>query len=257
MATVSPLLHAGPATAFDMTVSDPRPAPASRKRSRSMIFEEEKEYEEHWGGRTDGRASDSPDESSGLEDLKRTRTTSDLDALGVVPASEAWQLQSVATDLLTSADAAVPNALKHYVAGRSPIVLCVLEHVDIHYQLLCAALPALHARFPTAQPLLLTRSPSYALPHLSPTPPPFPILPAQGYPHNHYLKLGLLHPLGGGQAAMDALVVLDARGRRRLVLPFGWGAGRHVGEAVGGREVQERLMAILGEALQELECESG
>ncbi|OJD32781.1 uba3-binding protein but1 o42666 [Diplodia corticola] len=255
MAAVSPFTHPGPTNAFNMAVSDPQPAPTTRKRSRSMIFEEEQNSEVQCGSRTDGESGNTPQDSPGTEGLKRTRTTSELDALGVIPASEAWQLQSVATDLLTSADATAPNALRHYVAGRSLIVLCVLEHVDIHYRLLCAALPALHARFPTVQPLLLTRSPSYALPHLSPTPPPFPTLPAQGHPHNHYLKLGLLHPLGGGQAAMDALVVLDPRGRRRLVLPFGWGAGRHVGEAVGGCEVQERLMAVLSEALRELEGE--
>ncbi|KAL0257880.1 hypothetical protein SLS55_007047 [Diplodia seriata] len=100
-----------------------------------MIFEEERGYEEHWGSRTDGEGS-STQGSPGTEGLKRTRTTSELDALSVIPPDEAWQLQSVAADLLTSADAAAPNSLRHYVAGRSLTVLCVLEHVDIHYQLL-------------------------------------------------------------------------------------------------------------------------
>ncbi|KAI5850058.1 hypothetical protein BZA05DRAFT_400764 [Tricharina praecox] len=37
-------------------------------------------------------------------------------------------------------------------------------------------------------------------------------------------RLGLLHPLGGGRVALDAVVVLDAEGRARMVLPIGWGA---------------------------------
>ena len=37
-------------------------------------------------------------------------------------------------------------------------------------------------------------------------------------------RLGLLHPLGGGRVALDVVVVLDAEGRVRIVLPIGWGA---------------------------------
>lgn len=37
------------------------------------------------------------------------------------------------------------------------------------------------------------------------------------------LSLGLLHPLGGGRQALDAIVVLDKESRRRMVLPVGWG----------------------------------
>ncbi|KAI5818392.1 hypothetical protein BZA77DRAFT_243577 [Pyronema omphalodes] len=36
-------------------------------------------------------------------------------------------------------------------------------------------------------------------------------------------NLGLLHPLGGGRVALDAIVVLDAESRARMVLPIGWG----------------------------------
>lgn len=129
-----------------------------------------------------------------------------------------------------------------------------VTHQPISLHANSAALPHLHRLSPTLQPILLTRDPSFALPHLSPAP-PFPLLAAKGHPQNHFLKLGLLHPLGGGQAAMDALVVLDARGRRRLVLPFGWGAGRHVGKAVGGDMVQERLMEVLRTGVEELERE--
>lgn len=45
---------------------------------------------------------------------------------------------------------------------------------------------------------------------------------------SHFLKLGLLHPLGGGQQPLDALVLIDHAGLRRLVLPYGWGIGKHV-----------------------------
>lgn len=36
-------------------------------------------------------------------------------------------------------------------------------------------------------------------------------------------RMGLLHPLGGGRTALDAVVVLDAESRARIVLPLGWG----------------------------------
>jgi hypothetical protein len=45
-------------------------------------------------------------------------------------------------------------------------------------------------------------------------------------------RLGLLHPLGGGRTALDAIVVLDAESRARMVLPIGWGAR---GDDVGNR----------------------
>ncbi|KAL7267687.1 hypothetical protein RUND412_009714 [Rhizina undulata] len=37
------------------------------------------------------------------------------------------------------------------------------------------------------------------------------------------LSLGLLHPLGGGRQALDAIVVLDRDSRKRMILPVGWG----------------------------------
>lgn len=72
---------------------------------------------------------------------------------------------------------------------------------------------------------------------------------------NYFLKLGLLHPLGGGNEPLDAIVVLDANHRRRLIVPFGWGAGRHIFDAAGGRIVQERLMHALEAGLVELQNE--
>jgi len=73
--------------------------------------------------------------------------------------------------------------------------------------------------------------------------------------YNHFVKLGLLHPLGGGSYPLDALVVLDTKGRRRLVLPFGWGAGRHAGNIGGGKTVQKTLMDMLKKCVQQLRLE--
>jgi hypothetical protein len=65
----------------------------------------------------------------------------------------------------------------------------------------------------------------------------------------------LLHPLGGGKQPLDAIVVLDAEGKRRLVLPFGWGAGRHVSDRVAGAAVKERYSEILLDSIKALEAE--
>lgn len=57
-------------------------------------------------------------------------------------------------------------------------------------------------------------------------------------------NLGLLHPLGGGRVALDAIVVLDAESRARMVLPIGWGVrgasedGANLWENVMGRVVR-------------------
>ncbi|EKG14790.1 hypothetical protein MPH_08065 [Macrophomina phaseolina MS6] len=130
-----------------MNLHDPAPpAPTNRKRSRSMIFEEDGEQEkqpQRWGNGTNGHTSGSTTaQTNGTEELKRTRTTGELDALGVIPSSEAWQLQGVTTDLLTAADAASAGGLRSYVSGRSLVVLCVLEHVDVQYHLLWYVLNA-------------------------------------------------------------------------------------------------------------------
>lgn len=78
-----------------------------------------------------------------------------------------------------------------------------------------------------------------------------PLIQAVGSGYNHFVRLGLLHPLGGGEYPLDALVVIDARGKRRLVLPFGWGAGKHAGTPAG-RIVQTRLMDLLRHCVEKL-----
>jgi len=64
--------------------------------------------------------------------------------------------------------------------------------------------------------------------------------------------LGLLHPLGGGRQALDAIVVLDSQFRRRMLLPLGWGPTSRseddVDEVVGGdgqREVQRVIREVV------------
>jgi hypothetical protein len=82
-----------------------------------------------------------------------------------------------------------------------------------------------------------------------------PVVEATGQPANHFLKLGLLHPLGGGQQPLDAIVIIDMAGRRRLVLPYGWGAGRQVGDESVGPFVLNTFSSILRESVEALEHE--
>lgn len=49
--------------------------------------------------------------------------------------------------------------------------------------------------------------------------------------------------------------MLDANGKRRLVLPFGWGAGRHVVDPVAGVAIKERYSEILRDSIKALEAE--
>ena len=113
-------------------------------------------------------------------------------------------------------------------------------------------LPELYHTAPSLQALVLCRDPSTHALSTSPTTSySLPLIQAVGSGYNHFVRLGLLHPLGAGQLPLDALVVLDARGRRRLLLPFGWGAGRHAG-APGGKLVQNTLMGLLKRCVETL-----
>ena len=70
-----------------------------------------------------------------------------------------------------------------------------------------------------------------------------------------FLKLGLLHPLGGGQQPLDAMVIVDHNMLRRLVLPFGWGAGKHVEDLVTGPAVRQRFAGMILDGLFQLSKE--
>lgn len=54
--------------------------------------------------------------------------------------------------------------------------------------------------------------------------------------------LGLLHPLGGGRAPLDAVVVVDEEGRARMVLPVGWAGRGADGETCVLRNVVARVV---------------
>lgn len=83
---------------------------------------------------------------------------------------------------------------------------------------------------------------------------PIPIVQPSS-PSTYFTSLGLLHPLGGGREPLDALVLIDRQGKRRLVMPFGWGAGRYVLDTAGGSMVRARMMEILSKAVGEAEME--
>jgi len=216
-------------------------------------------------------ASTAPDTSSleptthhAGDQLKRTRTEDELDPIDLFPAAKAWPIDIAG--ILSSPMLRKPldsNLVPHdnfgnHTVGKSIYVICVQGACQLHYDLLCKALPDLYAVSPNLQALVLCRNPSTHIPSTS-TPFSLPLIEAVGGSYNHFVRLGLLHPLGGGQDPLDALVLLDALGRRRLLLPFGWGAGRHVGAVGGGRIVQGRFMDALTGCIRGLieESQSG
>ena len=114
-------------------------------------------------------------------------------------------------------------------------------------------LPELYAISPSIQTLVLCRDPATHTPTVFTTI-SLPLVQAVSPSCNHFVRLGLLHPSGGGEQPLDALVVVDSKAKRRLVLPFGWGAGKHAGTPAGG-VVQTRLIELLRNCVQTLERE--
>ncbi|KAF2109124.1 hypothetical protein BDV96DRAFT_469122, partial [Lophiotrema nucula] len=194
----------------------------NRKRSR-LALEEDDDDDEH--------RSQAPLPSPALADtLKRSRTESELDSLDMVAPAHAWSVD-VAAILSSPTFDGAPGRAAHnngdrFAADASIIVFCVQGNLQLHYDLLCAALPELYTLSPSLQALVLCCDPASHVPSAS-TPSSLPLIQAVAPEYNHFVKLGLSHPLGGGHLPLDALVVVDPRARRRLVLPFGWGAGRH------------------------------
>jgi len=195
------------------------------------------------------------------EPLKRTKTDNELDAVDIIPIAEAWPVDIAS--ILSSPTLMKPvetglqahNNFGNYREGSSMFVLCVQGDYQLHYDLLCSILPDLYSISPSLQALVLCRNPSSHSPSASASF-SLPLIQAVGLSYNHFVRLGLLHPLGGGQCPLDALVLVDSRGRRRLLLPFGWGAGRHVADIGGGKTVQDRLMDLLTKAVGELQKET-
>ncbi|KAF2033773.1 hypothetical protein EK21DRAFT_57795 [Setomelanomma holmii] len=223
----------------------------SRKRSRLTIDSDDDEAQ--W------RREPSPVHSVLSDTLKRSRTQCELDELAIVDAVEAWAVDVDA--ILASKRIAKPlgggldahDNWERYCKGQSMVVLCVQGNVQTHYDLLCSALPDLYTLSPSLQALVLCHDPQAHNPSSS-APFSLPMVQAVDPPNNHFVRLGLLHPLGGGKFPLDALVVLDRCGRRRLVLPFGWGAGKHACTPAG-RSIRTRFMDLLRSCVETLERE--
>ena len=239
----------------------------SRKRSRLAIDEDEEAIQR--------RREPSPTLSVLSDTLKRSRTQCELDELDIIGVEDAWSVDVDA--ILASKRIARPlngrleahDNWQRYRKGESIIVLCVQGNVQTHYDLLwydrpmpsqtqaltsnSSAIPDLYSLSPSLQAFVLCHDPDTHNPS-STAPFSLPLIQAVEPSNNHFVRLGLLHPLGGGKFPLDALVVLDQRGRRRLVLPFGWGAGKHAGTPAG-RGIRARLMDLLRRCIETLEEE--
>ncbi|KAH6612585.1 hypothetical protein C7974DRAFT_405887 [Boeremia exigua] len=226
-------------------------AQLGRKRSRLALDSDDDEAQQ--------QRQPSPALSSMSDTLKRSKTQCELDELDIIEPRDAWTVDIGA--ILSSKMLAAPpggglkphNNWQRYRKAESTVVLCVQGNLQLHYNLLCSALDDLYALAPSLQALILCHDPST---HKPSTNAPFslPLVSAVDPPDNHFVRLGLLHPLGGGKFPLDALAVVDKRGRRRLVLPFGWGAGKHA-DTPAGRSIQNRMMMLLKHCIKTLENE--
>jgi hypothetical protein len=239
----------------------------SRKRSRLALDDGDDELLQ--------RREPSPALSSMSDTLKRSRTQCELEELDIIGVDDAWTVDVDA--IMASERIARPHNASlethdnwsRYQKDHSIVVLCVQGNVHIHYDLLWYAsslllksrllttpssiLPHLYTLSPSLQALILCHDPPTHT--LSPNATfSLPLVKGVEPSNNHFVRLGLLHPLGGGKFPLDALVVLDQRHRRRLVLPFGWGAGKHAGTPAG-RGIQTRLMELLRTCVETLEQE--
>jgi hypothetical protein len=127
-------------------------------------------------------------------------------------------------------------------------------HYGLHLTNHSCALHELYSSSPSLQAIILCHDPPT---HRPSTTAPFslPLISAVDPPNNHFVRLGLLHPLGGGKFPLDALAVVDKKGRRRLILPFGWGAGKHA-DTPAGKSIQNRMMMLLKHCIETLEKEA-
>lgn len=242
--------------------------PINRKRSRLDLESDDDDAQL--------RREPSPALSTMSDTLKRSKTQCELDTLDVISPDKAWSIDVDAilgSERLAVAPGSVLDAHDNWVRYRrdeSIVVLCVQGNMHLHYDLLWSvhpsfrlttvthtkdsdALPSLYASSPSLQALVLCHSPSTHEPSTT-TSFSLPLIQAVTPSQNHFVRLGLLHPLGGGKFPLDALVVLDWKGRRRLVLPFGWGAGKHAATPAG-RSIQTRLMNLLEYCVGALERE--
>ncbi|KAG9196290.1 hypothetical protein G6011_01411 [Alternaria panax] len=216
-----------------------------RKRSRLTIDDDDDEVQY--------RREPSPALPILGDTLKRSKTQCELEELDMISPEEAWSVDVdaiLASNTLATPPGSMLEAHNNWIGYTKHESIVVLQ---VHYELLCSALPDLYALSPSLQALVLCHDPST---HKLSSSASFslPLIQAATPSSNHFVRLGLLHPLGGGKFPLDALIVLDKQSRRRLVLPFGWGAGKHA-DTPAGRNIQIRLMGLLKSCVATLERE--
>jgi len=117
-----------------------------RKRSRLTLDDDDAEE----GGERQLRREPSPSPGPPLGDaLKRSKTHCELEELGMIDVSEAWNMDIPA--ILASHTLATPTDSRlvpydnraRYSKGESIVVLCVQGNVQIHYELLWYCIKAL------------------------------------------------------------------------------------------------------------------
>ncbi|KZF24790.1 hypothetical protein L228DRAFT_259955 [Xylona heveae TC161] len=210
-------------------------------------------------------------QSRGLAAFKRSKTAPECpEALRLIPAERALPFDPSSLD---DAEAefvfngrnvkgdwsycrhVLGTPIPHWTS-KSLLILCVVGSTDVHYKLLCHAQPELLRIAPFSHFAGISHVPRSDLAGYSAKDSsamlPIPMIRARGPPEHHLLKLGLLHPLGGGQIGLDAVVVVDSRGRRRLVLPVGWGAGKYLDGYAGSKLIQEQFLTALKHAMSAL-----
>ncbi|KAF2090514.1 hypothetical protein K490DRAFT_61832 [Saccharata proteae CBS 121410] len=108
---------------------------ACRKRSRDQLDYDDYGYEGDRSSACNGTGAHEEHDRRPSAELKRTRTESELDALGVIPVSQAWPVEM--GDWIQSASVWNDGrGLRDHVAGRSLFILCVVEHMSLQYRLL-------------------------------------------------------------------------------------------------------------------------
>lgn len=229
--------------------------------------------------------TDAGDEDNGLhqkydvnDHQKRNKSIDDVHDISLVPKAEAWHFNAAELWKYRGIMAEVTPGqleaynLKNYDPTKSLFLLCVIGEIKLQLDLLWyddpPVMPAsrsqAHLASSSIYPTLLKLSPNlqnFVLTHdsqaLKPLLSASPLVFSAVEPRSkHFLELGVLHPLGGGRQPLDALILIDAVGLRRLVLPFGWGAGKYVADPVTGAAVLDRFTALLGSSVAELERET-
>lgn len=75
------------------------------------------------------------DKDDGFDNLKRTKTDGELEALGVTPLRESWPFD--VADVLKLARNATPSSLAsagHLEVGKGLFVLCIVGEMILHYE---------------------------------------------------------------------------------------------------------------------------